>query len=50
MKRKVKVYIDTSGCYDEEFAEWSNLLFEEFKSGKIIAILIQQNITKSLFP
>ena len=29
------IYIDTSvigGCFDEEFAEWSNILFEEFVS------------------
>ncbi len=38
--KKLRVYIDTSvigGCFDEEFAEWSNLLFEEFKAGKKIA-------------
>jgi len=42
MERKLKIYIDTSvigGCYDEEFAEWSNMLFEEFKSGKKIAVI-----------
>jgi|ERR1035437_54653 predicted nucleic acid-binding protein len=30
------VYVDTSvigGCFDEEFKEWSNALFEEFKVG-----------------
>jgi hypothetical protein len=34
MEKKLKIYLDTSvigGCYDEEFSEWSNLLFEEFK-------------------
>ena len=39
---KLRIYIDTSvigGCYDEEFAEWSNKLFDEFKSGAKIAVL-----------
>ena len=39
---KLRVYIDTSvigGCYDNEFSEWSNLLFEEFQNGKKIAVL-----------
>lgn len=37
-----RVYIDTSvigGCLDEEFAEWSNTLFEEFRSGIKVAIV-----------
>jgi len=37
-----RIYIDTSvigGCFDEEFAEWSNLLFEEFFSGRKIAVI-----------
>ena len=39
---KLKFYIDTSvigGCFDEEFSKWSNKLFEEFKSGKKIAVI-----------
>ena len=39
---KQKVYIDTSvigGCFDVEFEEWSNLLFDDFKSGKKIAVV-----------
>ena len=39
---KIKVYIDTSvigGCFDDEFSEWSNKLFEEFKSGSKIAVI-----------
>jgi hypothetical protein len=39
---KQRVYIDTSvigGCFDEEFKEWSNLLFEDFKTGKRIAVV-----------
>ena len=38
----MKVYSDTStvgGCFDEEFAEWSNALFEEFKIGKKTLVL-----------
>jgi hypothetical protein len=37
-----KVYIDTSvigGCFDSEFEEWSNRLFDDFKSGKRIAVI-----------
>jgi predicted nucleic acid-binding protein len=40
--RKQRIYIDTSvigGCFDEEFAKWSNLLFEEFIRGEKIAIV-----------
>src|ERR1035437_1577940 len=32
----MKVYTDTSvigGCFDEEFKEWSNALFQEFVAG-----------------
>ncbi|HYX06696.1 MAG TPA: hypothetical protein VE912_08170 [Bacteroidales bacterium] len=39
---KQRVYIDTSvigGCYDQEFEEWSNKLFDYFKSGKRIAVV-----------
>ena len=39
---RIKVYIDTSvigGCFDDEFSEWSNKLFEEFKSGSKIAVI-----------
>lgn len=37
-----KVYIDTSvigGCFDSQFEEWSNRLFDDFKSGKRIAVI-----------
>jgi hypothetical protein len=27
------------GCYDQEFEEWSNKLFDDFKSGKRIAVV-----------
>ncbi len=39
--KKLKVYIDTSvigGCLDEEFALWSNGLFEDFKKGIFLPI------------
>ncbi len=32
-----RIYVDTSvigGCFDDEFKEYSNRLFEEFISGK----------------
>jgi hypothetical protein len=38
---KQRVYIDTSvigGCFDIEFKEWSNQLFDDFKAGKRIAV------------
>lgn len=41
---KQRIYIDTSvigGCFDREFAEWSNKLFDEFISGKKIAVVSQ---------
>lgn len=39
---KLRIYIDTSvigGCFDSEFKEWSDKLFEEFKTGIKIAII-----------
>ncbi len=39
---KPRIYIDTSvigGCRDEEFSEWSNTLFEEFRSGLKVAVV-----------
>ena len=39
---KQKVYIDTSvigGCFDSEFDEWSNALFDDFKNGRMIAVV-----------
>jgi len=35
---KQKVYIDTSaigGCFDPEFEEWSNALFDDFINGRM---------------
>ncbi len=40
--RKQRIYIDTSvigGCFDEEFAEWSLMLFNEFITGEKIAVI-----------
>lgn len=37
-----RVYIDTSvigGCLDDEFATWSKMLFDEFRSGIKIAVV-----------
>ncbi len=42
MKKKLKIYIDTSvigGCYDDEFAEWSKKLIEEFKAGLYVPVV-----------
>lgn len=39
---KLRIYIDTSvigGCFDKEFSEWSNMLFDEFIVGKKIAVI-----------
>ena len=39
---KQRIYIETSvigGCYDIEFAEWSNKLIESVKSGLLIAVI-----------
>ncbi len=39
---KQRVYIDTSvigGCFDQEFEEWSNRLFDDFRNGKKIAVI-----------
>ena len=36
------VYIDTSvigGCFDQEFATWSKALFDDFKNGRMIAVV-----------
>jgi len=44
---KKRIYIDTSvigGCFDDEFAEWSNLLFQEFIEGKKIAVISITNL------
>ncbi|MFH1001031.1 MAG: type II toxin-antitoxin system VapC family toxin, partial [Bacteroidota bacterium] len=42
----MKIYADTStigGCFDEEFQQWSDELFDEFKNG--IKILMLSDLT-----
>ena len=39
---KLRIYIDTSvigGCFDKEFQEWSNKLFDELIAGEKIAVV-----------
>lgn len=39
---KQRIYIDTSvigGCFDKEFKEWSDKLFDEFRNGNKIAVI-----------
>lgn len=39
---KPRIYIDTSvigGCLDDEFAGWSNVLFDEFRAGTKVAVV-----------
>jgi predicted nucleic acid-binding protein len=39
---KQRIYIDTSvigGCFDKEFKEWSDKLFDEFRTGNKIAVI-----------
>ncbi|MCX6148881.1 MAG: PIN domain-containing protein [Candidatus Kapabacteria bacterium] len=46
---KQRIYIDTSvigGCFDEEFAEWSNKLFELVIKGQFIAIITEVTISE----
>ena len=41
MKRQ-RIYVDTSvmgGCFDEEFAPWSNALMEDFRAGRFQPVL-----------
>ncbi|MGN7723602.1 hypothetical protein [Chitinophaga sp. 22620] len=48
-----KVYVDTSvigGCFDVEFKEWSEALFEEFKTGTknlIVSDLVHWELTNA---
>ena len=40
--KKLRIYVDTSvvgGCFDPEFAEWSNRLLHRFRRGDFTAIL-----------
>jgi len=39
---KQRIYIDTSvigGCFDKEFKEWSDKLFDDFRNGNKIAVI-----------
>ena len=45
---KQRVYTDTSvigGCFDDEFAEWSNAMLKEFREGAKIAVV--SSLTRS---
>lgn len=38
----LRIYIDTSvlgGCFDQEFAEWSNGLIRDFRAGRLVPVL-----------
>jgi hypothetical protein len=40
--KTLKIYIDTSvigGCFDDEFKEYSNLLFDQFEAGNFIPVI-----------
>lgn len=40
--KKLRIYVDTSvlgGCFDPEFAEWSNRLLHRFRRGAFAAVL-----------
>jgi hypothetical protein len=37
-----RIYIDTSvlgGCFDPEFASWSNGLMRDFRAGRLVPVL-----------
>ena len=47
--KKLRIYIDNSvvsGCFDEEFAEESNALFEMAKEGKVALIVSDHLVTE----
>jgi len=40
--KKLRIYVDTSvlgGCFDHEFAQWSNRLMEEFRRERLLPVL-----------
>ncbi|HBL27373.1 MAG TPA: hypothetical protein DD490_11115 [Acidobacteria bacterium] len=42
--KKLRIYLDTSvigGCFDHEFAPWSNALLEDFLAGSFVPVLSQ---------
>jgi hypothetical protein len=39
---RLRIYIDTSvlgGCFDPEFAAWSNALIRDFRAGRLVPVL-----------
>ena len=49
MKRKLRIYIDTSvvgGCFDEEFAEESNALFEMAVNNEVVLLISSELIAE----
>ncbi len=53
MKKNLKIYLDTSvigGCFDDEFAEWSNKLMDELRHGfyvPVVSDLTEAEIAKA---
>lgn len=48
----LKIYLDTSvigGCFDEEFAEESNTLLDQIKSGKYTAVISDMTLKELEF-
>jgi len=48
----LKIYLDTSvigGCFDEEFAEESNILIDQIKNGKYIAVISDMTLKELEF-
>jgi hypothetical protein len=44
-----RIYVDTSvigGCFDPEFAEWSNGLMQDFRDGRFKPLLSQVTATE----
>jgi len=47
--KRLRVYVDTSvfgGCFDPEFAEWSNALMDDFRSGQFALVLSDVTATE----
>lgn len=40
--KRLRVYLDTSvvgGCFDPEFASWSNMLVDDFQAGRLMPVV-----------
>lgn len=40
--KKIHIYVDTSvigGCFDVEFKQWSDVLMEDFRQQRYVAVL-----------